>query len=241
MSIPDLEAAIQEVYAHAGLEQSALNLGIVPLYELIRAYPLRMDEVRGLSYAGAARFLERETGRPIALPRRDDQPLAGFLHAHYPWGWILVKQEDPIVRRRFTAAHELGHYILHFLPYYRDGELEPEEGALMLAEGLSYGETLAAETAEPCGELMYARSMTAGNYVPYSDVTRMEREANQFAALLLMPETACRTLVERESQRLGTRREALARRLAGEFLVSQEAMRWRLRGLGLLNEGETAR
>ncbi len=240
MTTPEMEAAIQQVYTQAGLDPASLTPGIVPLYDLIQAYPLRMDEIRGLTYASVARFLERETGKPIALPRRDDQALAGFLLAQYPWGWILVKQDDPIARRRFTAAHELGHYVLHFLPHFEDGEKERDLGSLLLAEGLSYGDERETDAAEPWGELMYARSLSPGNYVTYSDVARREREANQFAALLLMPEAACRTLVERESQRLGTRRAPLARRLASEFLVSQAAMRWRLTDLGLLEGGEVA-
>jgi Zn-dependent peptidase ImmA (M78 family) len=61
----------------------------------------------------------------------------------------------------------------------------------------------------------------------------MEREANGFAAALLMPEDACRKLVDAYQPRYGGRRSVLARRMATDFLVSRLGMRWRLENLGL--------
>lgn len=63
---------------------------------------------------------------------------------------ILVDRNEPSVRQRFTAAHELGHYVLHRALV---GD-RLEDNYLLRSNGLS---------------------------------NRQEREANKFAAELLMP------------------------------------------------------
>ena len=87
-------------------------------------------------------------------------------------------------RRRFTIAHEIGHFVLH------PERVAPERGGLA--------------------------NMAGG---------RLEREADLFAAELLMPEH----LVRRAALEEG----ADPRRLADRFEVSVQAMSVRLRRLGL--------
>jgi Zn-dependent peptidase ImmA (M78 family) len=60
----------------------------------------------------------------------------------------------------------------------------------------------------------------------------MEREANQFAAELLMPQPLVTELVARYAPQF--QGEDLVWRLATELLVSRAAMRWRLKGLDFL-------
>jgi Zn-dependent peptidase ImmA (M78 family) len=60
----------------------------------------------------------------------------------------------------------------------------------------------------------------------------MEYEANQFATELLMPEETVRGIFARAMLRMND--DDLVVYLAREMLVSLEAMRWRLRNLGLL-------
>lgn len=55
-----------------------------------------------------------------------------------------------------------------------------------------------------------------------SDSSRYEREANRFAAALLMPEETVRRLLSR--YRAGT--------VASKLMVSEEALQWRMRALG---------
>jgi Zn-dependent peptidase ImmA (M78 family) len=100
---------------------------------------------------------------------------------------IYVRADEPVPRRRFTIAHELGHWICQCL------------------EG----------TAQP----VYCRADDIG-VDPAAKA--LEREANIFAANLLMPEDAVRAA-------------------GGEnrFGVSDEALAWRLYNLGLL-EGKPA-
>jgi Zn-dependent peptidase ImmA (M78 family) len=101
---------------------------------------------------------------------------------------ILLNAEDSKNRKRFTCAHELGHYIR------RAGQPDQYE------------------------------------YVDYRDeksstgTDEEERFANSFAASLLMPEVAVRTLFDQDLP---------AFRMAKQFGVSPESMQYRLDNLGL--------
>lgn len=88
-------------------------------------------------------------------------------------------------RRRFTIAHEIGHFVLH------PERCRPERGGAVNEAG-----------------------------------RREEREADAFAAELLMPERLVREAVREQGLD--------ATRLAERFEVSRKAMQTRLRGLGLL-------
>jgi hypothetical protein len=106
--------------------------------------------------------------------------------------WLNAPESEP--RRRFTLAHELGHWVCQCrgrraVPpiYCRTGDVDEERAA---------------------------------------GVRRLEREANIFAAELLMPEP----LVRREWRRCGDVDE-----LAGRFGVSRPAIRWRLYSFGLVD------
>jgi hypothetical protein len=96
-------------------------------------------------------------------------------------------------RRRFTIAHELGHWVCQVL----EGRWQP----------------------------VFCREVEAGGngYPP------LEREANVFAAELLMPEGTVRV-------RVGSGSPA---DLAERFGVSSVAMHWRLYNLGLVEASPT--
>ena len=96
---------------------------------------------------------------------------------------------DARPRRRFTLAHEVGHWICQAL----EGHEAP----------------------------VYCRSEDVG----VGEDKQLEREANVFAAELLMPEPAVREVFAGS---------AAAR--AETFDVSEEAMHWRLYSLKLVHE-----
>ena len=102
---------------------------------------------------------------------------------------IYTNAHEPVPRRRFTLAHELGHWICQCL----EGRTAP----------------------------LFCRAQDVGP----DPAKAIEREANVFAAELLMPEnnvrrqwSACPDV------------EALAR----TFDVSEEAIGWRLYSFGLV-------
>jgi hypothetical protein len=102
-------------------------------------------------------------------------------------------------RRRFTIAHEIGHFRMH-VPVGGVFHDRPQDVVELSPQGES----------------------TAGE----SDHRRREREANEFARHLLMPEP----LVAEHAEASGFNLPALAER----FGVSVPAMRLRLRVLGVL-------
>jgi hypothetical protein len=226
--------AINEVYLKVG--QSFSNQkGIVPLFELLKAFSLPVVELPNLSYRVIADFLREETGRPANIAQPDERELAGFLYVaqyfNHLWGFIFLRQDDNIGRRRFSAAHELGHYILHFWPFLQQHKLEGEN--LILTEGLS-------QTEKGDEEIWQGRPVfsSAGKEVlttPTKSVAQMEQEADRFAAELLMPAPLCRQLVQDTLHRMVNKPEVIAKRLAADLLVSPAAMRVRLKTLNLPN------
>jgi hypothetical protein len=93
-------------------------------------------------------------------------------------------------RRRFTIAHELGHWVCQWL----EGRWAP----------------------------VYCRAVEAPAGAKYPPE---EREANVFAAELLMPDPLVRTAFAEDPSIAG---------LAGRFRVSQASMHWRLHNVGLV-------
>jgi hypothetical protein len=130
----------------------------------------------------------------LRIEERSDLECSGLL---LPAEWTIVLNAaeavadngQPIRRRRFTIAHEIGHWVCHVV---QAGRTDP---VFCRAQDLS------------------------------QDADRtLEREANVFAAELLMPEPAVRAAWEE----LGDVAACAAR-----FDVSPTAMQWRLFSFGL--------
>ena len=98
---------------------------------------------------------------------------------------IVVNGGEPETRRRFTIAHELGHWVCQCL----EGHTEP----------------------------LYCRAEDVGGR---PEAKALEREANVFAAELLMPQEAVQS-------------QAGEPDIEDRFGVSGEAMAWRLYSFGL--------
>jgi hypothetical protein len=69
-------------------------------------------ELPALTRGSVAEFLRREGIRADDLGDPADA-LAGFVFTAGRVGWAFVEANDILPRRRFTAAHELGHFVLH--------------------------------------------------------------------------------------------------------------------------------
>jgi Zn-dependent peptidase ImmA (M78 family) len=177
--------------------------GPAPLREFIAAFNLTHDEVPKLCRAKVALAFEKAGIEPPQEFWKNSAPLAGFLFANGDGGYILVNADDPVPRRRFSAAHELGHFLLHF----RLADADPVGGYLQ------EDETIVEEDEE--------------------ELAAMERQANLFAAELLMPEEMCRKIAAEALSRGGHSPAYLEHKMAGELLVSREAARWRIRALRL--------
>jgi len=126
--------------------------------------------------------------------------LAGFLFfaGKSAWAYVSEDEQNPLGRRRFTAAHELGHAVLH---------------------------------RDRMGRFRADAQILEGSDEP-TDV--LEREANRFAVELLMPEEVIRARADELTREHDCcPRTVLEYRLASELLVSQQAMQFRLKSLGV--------
>lgn len=127
--------------------------------------------------------------------------VSGLLVVQDGRGMIGVSANQPLVRQRFTIAHEIGHFVLHkdVMPVFIDTQfLRPILAAFRNA---------ASSTGEDA----------------------REREANAFAAALLMPAE----MVHRAIATLGVdiADEEAIEELAKRFNVSRQAMTFRLANL----------
>lgn len=198
--------------------------GPVPLGRLLDEFNLLHVTLPRLTRGGIAEYLLGEGIAPggLADSGDPDETLAGFIFTTGHDGFVFVGELEPIAsehgqparlkptplgRRRYTAAHEFAHFLLH-----RD----------RMVGGRWIGDT--KETIrEADGQ----------------DTADVEREADRFAAELLMPEQVCRARAQAfKAAYQVCPLTAFAYHLASELLVSPEAMRNRLgpRGLRICDE-----
>ncbi len=224
LSIPTLDldritATVIKAYFTADLHVDVMAENVIPLKRLIRKHGLTVDEVPKLTRHEAARYLAEQTGRQMIQGTVSTEPLSGFLFANAVGGWILVRQSDPLVRRRFTIAHELGHYLLHFLPALEAASARQDEDLMEFEERMSAPEKIADENEMGTGAATLSDGI--GEEISALDQEAVEKQADAFAAAILMPQAMCRRLIAKYVDRGMSERRVLARRLASECLVLQ--------------------
>lgn len=218
--------AITEVYHICAMTLPAQQERVVVLNELLGGYNLTCIELEGLTSETASHFLMRRGAIFQPIRSANQEPLAGYIYVDSSNGYIFIERNDVLVRRRFSVAHEFGHYVLHFYPLLRMERLSDSDEPLEITEGLALSS--ADEEAEdlPEGRVVHTP------HLPLPSYDQMEKEANQFAAELLMPAEAVHYLFTRYAP--NCRGDDLIWRLATEMLVSRPAMRRRLSDLHLL-------
>lgn len=118
---------------------------------------------------------------------------------------IVVNARHSPVRRRFTVAHEIGHYQLH--------RRKKTDSPVFIDHAV-----------------YFRRSVSdAGGDVDH----RMEMEANAFAAGLLMPDYLLEEYLDKHPD-VDLGQTVGIKQMADEFDVSRPAMEYRLRNLGFL-------
>lgn len=136
--------------------------------------------------------------------------ISGFFVHKDNSSYIGCNISEGSVRKRFTIAHELGHFLLH---YNNDNVIFVSKNKNMSKEVL-YNRDLTSSTGENI----------------------KEREANAFAAALLMPrEKVINKFISYANESLTI--SVIVCNLASDFNVSEQAMSIRLNKIGLLNPG----
>jgi Zn-dependent peptidase ImmA (M78 family) len=195
-----ITSAIERLRAQAGIPVDPETRGPVPLNRIYEQQNLSHVALPGLTIQAVEEYL-RAQRIPTEHLGDPETKLAGFVFLAGRIGHVFVNADDPLPRRRFTAAHELGHVVLH-------------------------RERLQRFTADT----------TVGESHEAADA--LEREADQFAAELLMPEAIVRARAAELQTRFGVcPQSVLAYRLAAELLVSQQAIHYRLHTLRVGHDG----
>lgn len=148
----------------------------------------------------------------ISIEEQDlDNDISGFLLKKEGNTIIGLNEYHPKVRKRFTIAHEIGHFKLHevesplFVDYFYKGSM-----------------------LRPKDSKIYRSKSNSNNPI-------MEKEANFFAANLLMPKSLVKTHIEDLNDNLSY--DDKLTKLAEIFQVSPMAMDYRLKSLGYYDYG----
>ena len=172
--------------------------------------------------------------------------LAGFLYAHRGNGIIFIEETDPEERRKFSLAHELGHFINdYYRPVYLKYEnsntipLFQEEGTAQLRQVVSARCTKRDIFGEDEPKLVEVKNKE--NEELLVELHRKQKEkfkeikANYFAAELLMPMEECKRI---EYENEGASGAELTAALVMRFAVSRSAAAIRVEELrlGVLEE-----
>lgn len=148
------EAEAQRVLQEARREFQALN-------ETFDPYQVDVELLAAVLFdLGVQRVPDLRVGQ---------REYAGFLDAGSRL--IAVEGEHHEHRQRFSIAHEVGHFVLHYLPRPAPGEV------------------FACTSSD-----METNNMPAGADAARLKHIRQEIEANQFAGELLMPEPSVRAM-----------------------------------------------
>jgi hypothetical protein len=229
---PSVEAAIGHLYEESEAAQPTIKRRIVPLRKLITGCSLNCVEIAGLTREIAIAYFSDPEAARDQTDRGNGEILSGFLYTSSRSGTIFINRSDPVARRRFSVAHELGHYLLHLRPLFR----------ILKAEGMLIGISDAALEARPGEEDDDSKERLAGKADLIGEIEmagllppldEMERQADAFATELLMPVTLVRELFDLNCTKF--RERDLAWRLAMEMLVSRAAMDRRLKDLGMIS------
>jgi Zn-dependent peptidase ImmA (M78 family) len=150
--------------------------------------------------------LIRSQGVEITRKRFDDET-SGLIYVDVKTGHAVVglNVSHSKTRQRFTLAHELGHFLLH----------KQNEGGLHVDDRdffIKFRDHHSSDGSD-----------------------REEREANAFAAELLMPSSFLERDAKKLREGLSLSDETAVRELASRYGVSLQALSFRLVNLGLID------
>lgn len=232
VEITKIASAVAALYDTAGVKPPSQESCITPLRDLIGSLNLNCVELPKLTSRAAADFLLQRNVSVSTSANLNHIPLAGYLHVSPNFGCIFVNQDDRVTRRRFSIAHELGHFLLHFRPLLAELKARGELLTVSVSDSFDASDGERAETDGSAdraggGEVLFSDPSVVAGLLPPRE--QMEDEADAFALELLMPAEVVRV----QAVSLGLPKDDLAWKLAAEMLVSRSTMYRRLEELQL--------
>jgi hypothetical protein len=218
----DAAAAAASLRTRLRIATDPAHRGPVPLARVLDEFNLLHVTMPRLTRGGIAEYLLGEGVMPGDLldAGEPDETFSGFIFKTGTDGIVFVAEMEPVLseggekpRLRLTPLGRWRYTVAH------------ELGHFLLHQDRMIGGRWIADTKETIRE-----GDTA-------ELTGMEREADQFAAELLMPADLCLARVKafKAAYRVCPL-TAFAYHLSSQLLVSPEAMRNRLRDLGVGDE-----
>jgi hypothetical protein len=153
----------------------------------VTALPLAVHRVADLNASSLMRTLARFGIQPFESG--DERALRGFLVADVGVALILIDSNDPVSEQRVTLAHEIAHFLLHYVAPRR--QAITAFGSRILAvldrtRPASRSELFSSALRDvPIAPFRHAMVRHAGR--ADGQVTAMETEADELALELLAP------------------------------------------------------
>jgi len=234
LKLSEIQLAITSLYEGSDVQLPSASRCVVQLGELISGCNLNHVEKDNLTARSAIDVLLQRGGLLKPPDGLGDDALAGFIYASPRFGCLFVERGDIVVRRRFSAAHELGHYLLHFRPLMtaigNDSEIFLMEAMDQNSAAMDDGEDEPDPDIIPNSRITCSDAVNSASLLP--PLEQMEREANRFAVELLMPPQIVRDLNEKYAAEYCGK--DLIWRIATDMLLSRAAIQWRMFELGLI-------
>ncbi len=198
------------------------------------ALPLAVHRLPHLRVSGVQAWLRR-TGIPVRVPQ-PDRPLHGCLIAYAGKGAVLLDGDDPEDERRFSLAHETGHFLVDYLaPRRRVVERLGAEAAEVL-DGLrppTLDERVSALlTGVTLGVLTHLLQRSHDGSIGCGRVMAAESRADRLALELVAPAATVRGTLEHHGRsghpddRVGQTTDLLVETFALPPAVATPYARW---------------
>ncbi|MFH0991640.1 MAG: ImmA/IrrE family metallo-endopeptidase [bacterium] len=204
-------------------------------------FQIAIQRIEGLEIDKVTATLKR-----LQLPFEEEvldrySALAGFLYAYHGGGIIFIEETDPEERRKFSLAHELGHFIND---YYKPVHLKYENNNTIPL----FQEEETAQSRQVVSARCTKRDIFGADEPELAEINNKENEqllielrreqkekfkeikANFFAAELLLPMEDCKRI---EHEYEGASQGELTVALMKRFGVSRSAAIIRIEDLRL--------
>lgn len=105
--VDTFRSTVQQTHADLFCYPLALDALMVMVSE---TYPIAVHEIRGLDIDKISQAIKAFGGNLATSTLDRCMAFAGFLYAHRGGGVIFLERNDSEERRKFSLAHELGHF-----------------------------------------------------------------------------------------------------------------------------------